>query len=205
METNIGIVGYRMGNVGSVRNALTAIRVPNFVAAGPEELEQASHIILPGVGAFPKAMDNLNELGFIPTIRRLVLDEGRPMLGICLGMQLLATTGEEHREAAGLDLIPGRVKRLQASGLVIPHVGWNDTNAARETILQPEKTTCYYYVHSYKFVPDSPEHGVLMCDYGENFVAGVARDNVYGVQFHPEKSHADGLALLRRFAEVKPC
>lgn len=203
----IGIVGYKMGNITSLRNALAAVGAPSFVAEGPRELRDASHIILPGVGAFPLAMENLRRLGFEEELLRLVQDEHRPLLGVCLGMQLLATRGEEHRPCEGLGLIPGRVPRLQPGDLRVPHVGWNDTTAPRPFSLQGPggSTGCYYYVHSYHLVPDDAADARLECDYGGPVVAGVERGNVFGVQFHPEKSHADGLAVLQRFTKVVHC
>jgi glutamine amidotransferase len=203
----VGIVGYRMGNIMSLRNALSVIGVESFVADTPAELDAASHVILPGVGAFPMAMANLRGLGFEPALLRLSRDRRQPLLGICLGMQILASVGEEHEECRGLDLVPGRVTMLQPSGdLRVPHIGWNDTVAVRDNGLVGDTGArkCFYYVHSFHFVPTYAEDTILTCDYGGPFVAGVRRDNVWGVQFHPEKSHAAGLDLLRRFVSV-PC
>jgi glutamine amidotransferase len=207
MKPNVGIVGYRMGNISCVRNAFLALGADVFVAGAPEQLRAASHIILPGVGAFPMGMDNLRSLGFEQELRQLVLEEKRPLLGICLGMQLLASVGEEHRVCTGLGFIPGRVTLLKPGELRIPHIGWNDTVSARRSVLlgEPGTTDCFYYVHSFHFVPENPADRTLTCDYGQPFVSGVERGNVFGVQFHPEKSHGNGLKLLRRFTEMSPC
>jgi glutamine amidotransferase len=198
----IGLVGYGMGNIMSLRNAFAAVGADPFVAETAAALTEASHLVLPGVGAFPRGMERLRSQGFDEALHRLVLEGGRPLLGICLGMQLLASEGEEHETTAGLGFIPGRVTRLAAPGLRVPHVGWNDTRILRENHLLPAEAdgACFYYVHSYGLTPERPEHAVLGCDYGQPFVAGVERDQVMGVQFHPEKSHGAGLALLRRFA-----
>lgn len=204
MTPNVGIVGYRMGNITSLHNAFTAIGVRVFVAKTPEQLEDATHIVLPGVGAFPKGMEHLRTLGFDAALRQRVLEEGRPLLGVCLGMQLLASVGEEHRVCDGLGFIPGRVTRLTASGLRVPHIGWNDTVSVRENTLlgAAGSTDCFYYVHSFHLIPDDPAEILMTCDYGQAFAAAVGRNTIFGVQFHPEKSHAEGLAVLKRFAEV---
>lgn len=204
MSTKVGIVGYKMGNIASLRNAFLSINVDVFVAEAPQQLREATHIVLPGVGAFPKGMEQLRSLGFENELRQLVLDGGRPLLGICLGMQLLAIIGEEHRVTEGLGFIPGRVTLFQGEGLRIPHVGWNDTISLRDNVLLgPAGTTgCFYYVHSYHLVPDEPVDVSMICTYGQTFTAAVECGNIYGVQFHPEKSHVDGLQILKRFVEA---
>lgn len=203
-RARIGIIGYGMGNITSLCNAFTAVGAEPFVAETPAALDQASHLVLPGVGAFPRGMERLRTLGFDEALHRLVVEAGRPLLGICLGMQLLASEGEEHAMTAGLGLIPGRVRRLSAPGIRIPHVGWNDTRRLRDSCLVPADAdgACFYYVHSYHFEPALSDDAVLGCEYGESFVAGVEHEQIMGVQFHPEKSHGAGLALLRRFAAV---
>ncbi len=207
MKPRVGIVGYGMGNITSLRNAFVNIGVDVFVAKTPPQLGDATHIVLPGVGAFPRGMEQLRTLGFEAELRRLVLAEQRPCLGICLGMQLLASTGEEHRLCDGLGFIQGQVKLLTAPGLRIPHIGWNDTYAKRDGLLSEAdgKTACFYYVHSYHLIPDDPATVVMTCSYGQEFVAGVRSGNIFGVQFHPEKSHSTGLSVLRRFAEMPAC
>jgi glutamine amidotransferase len=204
MKTTVGIVGYGMGNIMSLCNAVRAVEADVFVAECPHELDQATHLILPGVGAFPKGMEQLRALGFDAELRRLVLGQQRPLLGVCLGMQLLASWGEEHRECEGLGFVPGRVTHLQADGLRIPHVGWNDTVSTLDNRLfgRQGTQTCFYYVHSYHLIPDNPTDASMTCDYGQAIVAAVERGNIFGVQFHPEKSHIDGLQILKQFIEV---
>ncbi len=205
MKPKVGIVDYRMGNIASLRNAFLAIEADVFVAQTPDQLLDATHIVLPGVGAFPKGMENLRMLGFEAALRRLVLAERRPFLGVCLGMQLLASLGEEHRICKGLGFIPGRVALLKAPGLRIPHIGWNDTIAVRANNLVdlPGPGPCFYYVHSFHLIPEDPDVAVMECTYGLPFVAAVEHDNIFGVQFHPEKSHKPGLRLMTRFANVQ--
>jgi imidazole glycerol-phosphate synthase subunit HisH len=203
----IGIVAYGMGNIASLGNALRAVGADVVLATRPEQLRETSHIVLPGVGAFPAGMERLRALGFEAEIVRLVVEERRALLGICLGMQLLATTGEEHRSCAGLGLVPGRAVALQAGGLRLPHIGWNDTRVTRENSLvqagnEPE---CFYYVHGYQLVPEEPTDVVLTCEYGRPFAAGIERGRIFGVQFHPEKSHAAGLTVLKNFVAVPAC
>lgn len=198
----VAIIGYGMGNIASLHNAFAKVGADVCVAATPAELEPATHIVLPGVGAFPKGMHQLRSLGFEDAVRRLV-GQGRLLLGVCLGMQLLATEGEEHERTAGLNLIPGRVVRFNLPGLRVPHIGWNDTVSRRDdSLLGPAGTkACHYYVHSYHLAPVEARDVSLTSDYGGEFVAGVARGNVLGLQFHPEKSHAAGLHLLKQFVE----
>jgi len=203
LKPKVAIIGYGMGNLASLHNAFAKVGADVCVAATPAELEPATHIVLPGVSAFPKGMHQLRSLGFEDALRRLVLEQGRMLLGVCLGMQLLATEGEEHELTAGLNLIPGRVVRFNVPGLRVPHMGWNDTVSRRAGSLLGEvgEQACHYYVHSFYFVPANATDVALTCDYGGAFAAGVERGNVLGVQFHPEKSHAAGLNLLKRFVE----
>lgn len=201
---SVGIVGYRMGNITSLLNAFAALGVEAFVANVPAELDRASHLVLPGVGAFARGMQNLQSYGFEGPVRSWIAS-GRPMLGVCVGMQLLGSVGEEHGLTDGLGAIPGRVTALGPPGLRLPHVGWNDTEALRDSDLfgAAAEVNFYYYVHSFHLIPTRNEDVVLRSEYGQRFAAAVQHDNVYGVQFHPEKSQAAGLAVLRRFAELR--
>jgi glutamine amidotransferase len=203
----VAIIGYGMGNIASLYNAFKAIEAEVFVAETANELERAERFVLPGVGAFPKGMEQLHLLGFDEAMRRLVMEERRPLLGVCLGMQLLASVGEEHRLCDGLGFLPGRVVRFETKGLRLPHIGWNDTVSRRENpLLEPVGSNeVFYYVHSYHLVPEDEKNIILTSDYGIEFVSGVQRDNVLGVQFHPEKSHQNGLNLLRNFMGFCSC
>ena len=198
----IGVVDYGMGNLRSVLNALESVEAPARLVATPTEAREAERLILPGVGAFGAAMDRLEEQGLAESLPGLVAD-GRPLLGICLGMQLLADSSAEHGERAGLGLIPGEVVRIETDPpLRVPHVGWNDAAIVRDTPLLRGMSDppTFYFVHSYVFEAADPGAVTATTDHGRALTACVEGDGVYGAQFHPEKSQRDGLTLLRNFA-----
>jgi glutamine amidotransferase len=190
-----------MGNLRSVLNALEFLGAEGRLAAAPHELAEAHKIILPGVGAFRDGIAALRERRLADALHEQVA-EGKPLLGICLGMQLLASKSFEFGEHEGLGLIEGNVEHLGVDGgLRVPHVGWNVLQPRRESaIFQgfPHEPT-FYFVHSYHFVPSDPDLVSATTEYGKPVTACVERDNVYGVQFHPEKSQRDGLKLLENF------
>lgn len=200
MTASVAILGYGMGNVTSLLNAFSAIGADVRITASVDEIGRSSHLVIPGVGAFRKGMEKLAEAGLIETIHQWAMD-GRPLLGVCLGMQLLATVGEEHGVTAGLGLIDGSTTLLRTDGLRIPHIGWNDAASTRDSgLLGPAgETRAFYFVHSFHLAATRPEDVSGVTEYGQPFAAAVERDNVCGVQFHPEKSHASGLEVLRRF------
>lgn len=199
------VVDYGMGNLGSVRNAFDAIGVPVRLVDHPAALDEADHVVLPGVGAFGEAMRRLGELGFRDALERAVLGRRKPLLGICLGMELLAERSYEHGEHRGLGWIPGEVVRIAPSdpSLRVPHVGWNEVERRAPSPLYAglPPAPSFYFVHSYRFAAD-PASVTAVCDHGGELAASVARGHVHGVQFHPEKSHQVGLALLRNFAAL---
>ncbi|MCC6398417.1 MAG: imidazole glycerol phosphate synthase subunit HisH [Bacteroidetes bacterium] len=193
----ITVVDYGMGNLRSVRRALQNLGRDVLITPDPAKVRDASVLILPGVGAFGEAIRRIDGLG----LRAPILDHvehGRPLLGICLGMQLLFPVSEESPGVEGLSLFPGRVMRFRGS-LPVPHVGWNDATPVRSSPLFDKQGGCFYFVHSY-YVETSTTT-VATTTYGETFACAVQSENVFGVQFHPEKSQNDGLALLRRFCE----
>jgi glutamine amidotransferase len=197
----IGLIDYGMGNVRSVLNALEHLGAEAELVDSPQKAAAAEKLILPGVGAFGEGMRRLDEAGLAEALPGLA-GNGRPMLGICLGMQLLADASSEHGEHAGLGLIGGRVERIEtAASLRIPHVGWNTLAIERSSELfaglAPEPT--FYFVHSYEFRTSASGARTATTDYGAPLTACVEQGSVFGVQFHPEKSQADGLALLRNF------
>lgn len=207
----IVVIDYGMGNLGSVCNALAAVGASPEVAHGPEALAVADAILLPGVGAFGAGMENLTRRGFVPALRRAVLERGKPFLGICLGMQLLAEYGSEHGEHAGLGFIPGRVDRLAApesDEFRLPHIGWNDLSIRRHDGLYADipDGENFYFVHSYVYSPADPAAASATCRHGVEFAASLEVGNLSAVQFHPEKSHKAGLRLLANWVKkAGPC
>lgn len=199
--TRIGVIDYGMGNRRSVEKGLERVGATVALTGDHQALRACDGLVLPGVGAFPQAMRNLDGLGLPELIRDLV-ETGTPLLGICLGMQLLFDTSEELGGAAGLGLIGGEVTRLETGGLRVPHIGWNDVRVEQASPLTgelPEGGCPFYHVHSFAARPRDPEHVIGTTEYGERFATIVGRDGVYGVQFHPEKSSRHGLRLLHSF------
>ena len=200
------VIDYGMGNLFSVKNALEAIGAEAKISNEPDDLRRADQIILPGVGAFPDGMSNLKKRGLIPVLEEEVLEKKKPFLGICLGAQLLATQGEEHQLTDGLGWIKGRVRRFQVdeSKFRIPHIGWNDVFPKKDNILfKNVHPPIFYFVHSYHLVPEDQSVIVATSEYGETFVAAFQKENIFGVQFHPEKSQKNGLRILENFLAYK--
>lgn len=197
----IGIIDYGMGNLKSVSRALEFLEYPAQIVDSPDQLEKMSGLILPGVGSFPKAMENLIGSGFIPSLKREI-STGKPLLGICLGMQLLFQMGYEEEPVEGLGLLKGQVKRLTGD-LKIPHMGWNRLICKKDHPLWEGLTDqpYLYFVHSFALDQITPDV-IGTTIYGEELPVAVARDNLMGVQFHPEKSGEDGLKILRNFGEM---
>jgi glutamine amidotransferase len=198
-RATIGIVDYGMGNRRSVEKALERAGVDVRLTGDHAVLRAADGLVVPGVGAFPEAMRRLRAAGLDELICARAAD-GAPVLGLCLGMQVLFDGSEEFGETDGLGLLRGHVGALDARGLKLPHIGWNSVRFERDTaITPPERTAAYYHVHSFA-VADS-EDAAGYGEYGSRFVSVAARGSVFGCQFHPEKSSHAGLALLRSFAE----
>ena len=199
----IVIVDFGMGNLKSILKALVDLNVDAQISGNPSVIEQAERLILPGVGAFTDGMRNLRSLGLDKTISDLVLNKKRPILGICLGMQLLATKGTEGGESAGLDILPGEVVRLENRSAKerIPHVGWNEVAIVRQAALFaqiPDKSD-FYFVHSYHLKPYDEQSIVATTDYCGQFASVINSGSIWGVQFHPEKSGPLGKLLLKNF------
>jgi glutamine amidotransferase len=196
----IAIVDYGIGNLGSVAKAFRHLGAPVTLSGDPEILRSASALVLPGDGAFGAAMEELDRRELLPVLHEAVRD-GRPLLGICLGMQLLFEESEEHGRHRGLGLLPGRVRRLDPGvTLPVPHMGWNSLEKKQPHWLLAgvEEGAYVYFVHSYCCHAE-PESVLASADYGGEFAAIVARERVLGVQFHPEKSQRVGLKLLENF------
>lgn len=202
----IALVDYGLGNISAFANLYKRLSVKLVVARTPAELESASKIILPGVGAFDHAMEKLDESGMRPTLEHLVAERKKPLLGVCVGMQMLGQSSEEGQRA-GLGWIPGRVKNFRSRGdfdFPLPHMGWNDVRPSAPIGLfrQLEGGARFYFLHSFYFETDDSADVAAVTDYGGDFSCAVARDNVFGVQFHPEKSHQFGIQLLQNFADL---
>jgi len=208
------IIDYGSGNLRSAAKAFEravadhGLRCPVVVSADARLVAEADHVVLPGVGAFADCRRGLDALpGMVETLRRTVLEKGRPFLGICVGMQLMASVGREHGDHAGLGWIEGEVARLPTNGLKIPHMGWNDL-----VLHQPEHPLLgglaqgahAYFVHSYAMRPVEPATVLASVDYGGDVVAVAGRDNLAGTQFHPEKSQKTGLRLIANFLRWRP-
>ena len=198
----LAVIDYDTGNVRNVQKALDFLGIANVLTADPAVIEQADGLILPGVGAFPKAMAALAQRDLIKVLRRQAA-AGQPMLGICLGMQLLFDRSEEFGDTAGLGLLPGAVVAIPAkAGLKVPHMGWDENTAqARNRFGQIFDREATYFVHSF-YVQTAARNIVATCDYGVAIPSVVQQNNVVGMQFHPEKSGDTGLRILKNFLEV---
>ena len=202
----LGIINYGAGNLRSLCNAVDWVGGRWTVIDAPAQMDTVSAVVLPGVGAFIPAMERLRAAGFVDALRDWALVRKRPLIGVCLGMQMLADRSTEGGECEGLGLIPGTVERFApAPGLRIPHMGWNRVERTRPSLLwgEMETATCYF-VHSYHFqvAAGAAEAVVGRAEHGDSFVAMVEMDNVMGTQFHPEKSQKDGLAILSNFVKA---
>lgn len=198
------LVNHGMGNLDSIAKVLKIIGADYTISNREEDIHKATKLILPGVGHFGKAMDNLHALNLIGPLNQAVLVQKKPILGICLGMQLFAASSEEG-DASGLNWITGQVRRLIPADKLrykIPHAGWNTVTRTKKSSLTENcsEQDEFYFLHAYHFVTSSPEDRLLETTYESTFTSAVARDNIFGVQFHPEKSQTAGLNILRNFA-----
>jgi glutamine amidotransferase len=199
----ICIIDYGLGNILALRNVYERLNIPVCVARTADELAGSSKLILPGVGSFDYAMERLCASGMGGAISTRVLKQGMPVLGICVGMQMLAERSEEGRRP-GLSWIPGAVRRFDSATLALPHMGWNDVVATCPGGLFRGigQDARFYFLHSYYFACEDSANSLAVADYGGRFTCAVNRQRIYGVQFHPEKSHHWGVQLLRNFAEI---
>lgn len=209
MAQAIALIDYGAGNLHSVKNALGAAGAEAVaVTADPDIVRGAQRIVLPGVGSFRACYEGLTGIpGMVEALEERVLDQGVPFLGICVGLQLLATRGLEHGECPGLGWIPGEVRLIERTdpAIRVPHMGWNDVSLTphhgdHDLIEEGEA----YFLHSYHFQPEDGRDIAAMTDHGGGLVAAIARGNIIGVQFHPEKSQGYGIDLLKRFLEWQP-
>lgn len=204
----IGVVDYGVGNVLAFANMYKRMNIPSRIVGNAQELSEVDRLILPGVGSFDFAMSKLNESGLRKGLDQFVLAEKKPVLGICVGMQMLAGSSDEG-QLPGLGWIPGTVKKFSpeesATAIRLPHMGWNNFTISQETHLLAAlgKDAWFYFLHSYYFECLEPVNELASCDYGIRFSCVINKKNIFGVQFHPEKSHDYGAKLLRNFSEIE--
>lgn len=203
----IGVVDYGSGNVAAIENVLTRLAEPYKRVSTPAAFEGVDKVLLPGVGAFDTVMGRLEDSGLLGALNEVVVEGRTPALGICVGMQILAE-GSEEGSRPGLGWIPGRVTRIDVSRLTrppfLPHMGWNAVHSTAGSPLFEgvDSETGFYFLHSYRFECASPDCELAVADYGGPFTVAVQNDQIYGVQFHPEKSHANGVTLISNFAKL---
>lgn len=202
----ITLVNYGLGNIHAFHHIYTRLNIPVSIASTPDDLRRASKLILPGVGAFDWAMRRLNGSGMRGTLDELVLEQRVPVLGICVGMQMMAKSSEEG-VSPGLGWLDAHVRRFDTAHLpqktLLPHMGWNDVQPASDSpLLAGLDAPRFYFLHSYYFVPGQPSQSLATTHYGIDFTSAAGDQHIYGVQFHPEKSHGWGIQLLNNFARI---
>lgn len=202
----VAIIDCGVGNHTSVYNALSLLKVPVEITSDPDTIASSTHLIFPGVGSFVEGMEGLQGRGLIGLIKEEVMMKKKRILGICLGMQLFASEGFEHGHYEGLGFISGKVMKIDTSvsGLRLPHIGWNDVRTTGDHAITKgfDHPPIFYFVHSYHFIPDDPSVIAGVCDYGVDVTALIESANIFGAQFHPEKSHDDGMQIFKNFLEM---
>jgi glutamine amidotransferase len=203
----IGVVDYSLGNVQAFLNIFKNLNIDAMTVRNCDELVRADRLILPGVGSFDWAMEKLIASGMRDCLDEMVLKKGTSVLGVCVGMQMMSRSSEEGK-LSGLGWIPGVVKRFHQtstqSKIQLPHMGWNDVEPlSRDGLFRGMDDPRFYFLHSYYYLPDADEHVLARTNYGGYFASAVGAGNVFGAQFHPEKSHGWGVQLLKNFAELK--
>ena len=206
----IVIVDYGLGNIRSAEQSLKKIVEEDsqpaevYIINNAKDLSLATHVILPGQGAFASCMNGLKNIpGMIDELSENILIQKKPFLGICVGMQLLANVGYENGSHTGLGWVSGEIRKIVQNNLKLPHMGWNEVVIKKENdLIKEEKSHNYYFVHSYYFECKSHENKIATTDYGLNFASVISKENIYGVQFHPEKSSTNGLKLLKNFINL---
>ena len=203
--SKIVIVDYSCGNIDSVNSAITYHGFKGVVTRDPKIINNADKIILPGQGSFKIGVNNLKKYNLFDLIISKALNDNTPILGICLGMQVLATMGFENGKENGLNLIPGNIEKMKETKLKLPHIGWNEIEISKKSpILKDIKNqTDFYFVHSYKFVCEDNDDILTTTKYEDTFVSSVCKRNIFGVQFHPEKSLTAGLKLIKNFIDIE--
>ena len=188
-----------MGNVASVDKAVSYLGYESIITNNPNEINSSNYIILPGVGAFAQGMDNLNKLGLVDLLTNEVIVNKKPFLGICLGMQLIATKGHELKLTNGLGWVEGEVIKINEPDKSIPHLGWNEITVTNDSFIKDFNQKDFYFIHSYHFNVTNREDIAATVNYGNNYVAAIQKENIFASQFHPEKSQLFGLSLIKSF------
>jgi len=200
----IGIIDYGMGNIGSIENMLKRIKTKSIITSNIDTLNKCNKLILPGVGAFDQGMTSLHDGGFISYLNNFAIKQSKPILGICLGMQLFANSSEEG-SLPGLGWIKGKVKKFVFSDydIKVPHMGWNTIEAKNNIMFEnlPDDKR-FYFVHSYYYDCDDKKNIIASTNYGIKFTSAINKNNIWGTQFHPEKSHICGMKLLDNFSRI---
>ena len=198
----VAIVDYGMGNVASVQKALNFLNIKNVITNEHSVIKNSKGILLPGVGSFAQGMNNLIERNLVDLLTEEVVIKKKPFLGICLGMQLIMETGNEPYECKGLGWINGEVKKFELLDLNIPHMGWNSIQVLNNKYFNKLENSDFYFIHSYHVMTSNNQDVAATVNYGFDVVASVQKDNIFATQFHPEKSQAAGLSLLKNFFEL---
>ena len=198
------ILNFGSGNIQSLKVSINLLDIPCKLTDSKKDIENASHIILPGVGSYKRVLIKLKKKFDIDFLEKQIILKGKYLLGICVGMQILSTAGFEHGLCNGLDWIPGNVNKIDNKKLVLPHVGWNDVVVKQKNkILKNKNLNIFYFTHSYAFKCSDKKNVLGTTFYGKVFDSMINKDNIYGVQFHPEKSQVNGLFFLKNFLSLK--
>jgi len=204
MKRQIIILDYGSGNVKSVLNICKYIKDNSKISNNIEDIKNSSHIILPGVGSFKASMDKIKKYLPIEEILNEIINKHKPILGICVGMQVFANQGYEFGECSGLSLIDGSVKKLETNKYPLPNIGWNNIDVKKDNLLfkKLEENNSFYFVHSFAFIPNNIDNVIASSIYENKFVCAIQKNNIFGVQFHPEKSQKSGIQLLKNFINI---
>ena len=197
------IVDYGMGNIASVQKALDSIGIKSIISNDISDFESSDYIILPGVGSFRQGMENLNKLGLDKILNNEIIIKKKPFLGICLGMQLIASFGTEHGITKGLGWIKGEVNKIEEINFRVPHLGWNNLISIPSTFTEEFHNKDFYFIHSYHFEVENKKNIAAYVTYGRNYVAAVHNENIFATQFHPEKSQDEGIGLIKKFINFR--
>ena len=202
----IGIIDYGMGNIKAFSNIYKQLDIPHKIITSKEHFKDVEKIILPGVGAFDHAMSQLNRSGLFDALNDLVLNQKKPVLGVCVGMQMMANCSEEGvlNGLGWIDATVNKFNKEELNNKPLPHMGWNSVNqiASNPLFKDIDVNSRFYFLHSYYFNSASKEHSIALTKYGSQFTCAIGQDNIFGVQFHPEKSHHNGMQLLKNFSNL---